>query len=138
MEIENACFYRIAHQGRQQIVFSLHDGVRDRLRFIEHLSAGLEESFDPIASQVLQRIGRAEEIWNDDFSVQVLTVLVQEGLELDTLEILQLRDSLRDQAIPLSDLAGIRNLVQRLHEERKEVEASRIKLWNSLAHRSGI
>jgi len=138
MEIENACFYLIKDKGSEKIVFTLSDGVKDRLRFIEHMSAGLEESFDPLTSTILKRIGNATEIWDDEFSAKVLGVLVNDGLELDTLESLQLVQKIRQQSLPLNDLNAIRGLVAELHEERREIEASRSKLWRSFAHRSAI
>ena len=138
MELENACFYLINDRGSEKIVFTLSDGVKDRLRFIEHMSAGLEESFDTATSTVIKRIGNATEVWEDEFAGRVLGLLVNEGLELDTLESLQLVQKIRQQSLPLSDVSSIRGLVHHLHEERKEVDASRINLWHAIAHRSAI
>ncbi|MCH8621278.1 hypothetical protein [Undibacterium sp. TS12] len=138
MEIENACFYQVAYKGREQIVYALSDGVMGRVRFIEHLSAGVEESFDPSTSKILKRFGSAEEIWKDEFASEVLAVLVQDGLELDTLETLQLIEQIQRQSLPLSDLAKIRHLVTVLHEERRQLESSRSSLWRSFAHRAAI
>lgn len=138
MEIENACFYHIEYKGMEKIVFALQDGVQSRLRFIEHLSAGIEESFDPSLSRILQRLGNATEIWSDEFASQVLSILVKDGLQLDTLESLQLLKQVREQSLKLSDLPSIRFLVANLLEERKEIEEKRTKLWNAFAHHSTI
>lgn len=138
MEIENACFYLIKEKGSEKIVFTLSDGVKDRLRFIEHMSAGLEESFDPATSTIVKRLGNAAEVWEDEFAAKILGILVHDGLELDTLESLQLVQKIHQQSLPLSDLAGIRGLVYQLHEERKEIETSRSNLWRTFAHRSAI
>ncbi|MBC3910760.1 MULTISPECIES: hypothetical protein [Undibacterium] len=138
MELENACFYLIKDRGSEKIVFTLSDGVKDRLRFIEHMSAGLEESFDTAKSTVIRRIGNATEVWEDEFAAKVLGLLVHDGLELDTLESLQLVQKIRQQSLPLNDLSSIRGMVHQLHEERKEVEASRSNLWHAIAHRSAI
>ena len=100
MEIENACFYLIEDKGNEKIVFTLSDGVKDRLCFIEHMSAGLEESFYPATSTVVKRIGNAAEVWEDEFAAKVLGILVHDGLELDTLESLQLVQKIRQQSLP--------------------------------------
>lgn len=138
MEIENACYYLARINEVEQIVFAISDGLNQDLRFIKHLSAGPEEALDRKSLDLVERLGYAHEIWQDDFAREILTIIVKNQLAFDTMESLQLVTTMKKQAIAITDTKKIVSLVRDIQAQSAQLHNSRNRLWHNFAHRAAL
>lgn len=138
MKLEHACFYLLKQNKQNKVLFALSDGINPEPRLIESWCAGPEESLALTNLTELERLGNSNEIWSEPFSREFLHVLVENQINLDTLDSLQLLANIRATATPLSDIAKIKNLLQQLQAERSKIKTSRQRLWHNFSHKAAI